>query len=323
MQQASGARLNGSLWPLSGRVQVLDEDDFVSQFVVDELVDGAGGEQKAITSSAHALLVTSYDVGRGVVGGVGVDCMGDVFLAESGAWIAYPKGHGAGSTDGVHFDDLIGIELGAVLHCVDEDLAERQHDVLACGLGQLRGKLSGKGHETVGSGEAAVDSEGDPAGACREDFNIFVRLVAGSCVACDAGDLVRVEGRSEASEDARAKSGDDLVRCAVRGENDALEIGPNDAHLLEEGEGFFDGAVGAGDDDTECAGAELVEGIDMPGGILEREIGGGEEFTDLAADRGLTVDDKNSAHGAFQGNGLILDQDNDSYEHDEEVKSAK
>jgi hypothetical protein len=37
----------------------------------------------------------------------------------------------------------------------------------------------------------------------------------------------------------------------------------------------------------------------------------------------LTVDDENSAHGAFQGDGLILDQDNDSYEHDEEVKSAK
>ena len=117
------------------------------------------------------------------------------------------------------------------------------------------------------------------------------------------GDLVRVEGRSEASEDARAKSGDDLVRCAVRSENDALEIGPNDAHLLEEGEGFFDGAVGAGDDDTECAGAESVEGIDMSGGILERQIGGGEEFTDLVADRGLTVDDENSAHGAFQGMG--------------------
>jgi hypothetical protein len=56
------------LWRWSGRVQVLDEKDFVSLFVVDEFVDGAGGEEEAITSGAHPLLVALHDVGRRIVG---------------------------------------------------------------------------------------------------------------------------------------------------------------------------------------------------------------------------------------------------------------
>src|ERR1700744_405605 len=123
--------------------------------------------------------------------------MGDGLLAEARTRIAYPKGHGAGSADGFHLDDLIRIERGAVLHRVDEDLAKRPHDLLTCGLGQLGGEFPGKGHETVSGGEAAVDSDGDPAGACGDDFNVFVRLVAGSCVASDAENLSRVEGRCE------------------------------------------------------------------------------------------------------------------------------
>src|SRR5580700_1062455 len=224
-------------------------------------------------------------------------CMGDGFLAESRARIAYPKGHGSGGADGVHLDDLIGIEPGAVLHRVDEDLAKRQHDLLTCGFGQLRGELSGKRHETVSGGEAAVDSDGDPARACGDDFDVFVRLVAGSCVARDAEDLVRVEGRCETSEDARTKSCDDLVGCAVRGEHYALEIGPYEPHLLEESESFIDDAVGAGDDDTEGTAAQPVECIDVAGGVLERQTSAAQEFADFAADWGLTVDDENSAHG--------------------------
>ena len=42
---------------LSRLIQVFNKDDFVSRLVVDELVNGAGGEEHAVTSGAHALLV--------------------------------------------------------------------------------------------------------------------------------------------------------------------------------------------------------------------------------------------------------------------------
>src|SRR5580698_9434350 len=96
----------------------------------------------------------------------------DGFLAKARARIADPEGHGAGGADGVHLDDLIGIELGAVLHRVDEDLPKRQHDLLTRSLRQLRSKLSGKGHETVSGGKTAVDSDGDPARARGDDFDV-------------------------------------------------------------------------------------------------------------------------------------------------------
>lgn len=54
--------------PLSWSIQVFDEYDFVSRFVVNEFVDCAGCEQHAITSSAHALLVAQNDVSCGVFG---------------------------------------------------------------------------------------------------------------------------------------------------------------------------------------------------------------------------------------------------------------
>jgi hypothetical protein len=45
------------LWLLIGVIQVLDEDDFVSCLVVDQLVHSARSEQHAVASGAHALLV--------------------------------------------------------------------------------------------------------------------------------------------------------------------------------------------------------------------------------------------------------------------------
>jgi hypothetical protein len=81
----------------------------------------------------------------------------------------------------------------------------------------------------------------------------------------------------------------------VGGEHDALEIGPDESHLLEEGESFFDDAVSAGDDDAESTAPQPMDCIDVAGGILERQTGGSQKLTDFAADRGLTGDDENSA----------------------------
>jgi hypothetical protein len=51
-------------------VEVLDEDGFVADFVVDEFVDGAGGEEKAVSSGAHAFFFAVGKVGGGVGRGV-------------------------------------------------------------------------------------------------------------------------------------------------------------------------------------------------------------------------------------------------------------
>jgi hypothetical protein len=49
-------------------VEVLDEDGFVADFVVDEFVDGTGGEEKAVASGAHAVFFPVRDVCSGVGG---------------------------------------------------------------------------------------------------------------------------------------------------------------------------------------------------------------------------------------------------------------
>jgi len=67
-------------------IEVFDEDGFVADFVVDEFVDCAAGEKKAVASGAHTFLLALPDLWAvGIVGGI---CGGGVterFLAEAGA----------------------------------------------------------------------------------------------------------------------------------------------------------------------------------------------------------------------------------------------
>src|ERR1700751_5278854 len=63
---------------------------------------------------------------------------------------------------------------------------------------------------------------------------------ARGCLACDGGDGWSVEGRGEAGEDPGAERGDDLLGGAVRGEHYALDAGPDEAHLVEQGQVFVD-----------------------------------------------------------------------------------
>src|SRR5882757_5833757 len=74
-------------------VEVFDEDGFVADFVVDQLVDGAACEKKAIASGAHAFLLALSDVGGGIVRGICRGCVTERFLTEAGAGVAYAKDH--------------------------------------------------------------------------------------------------------------------------------------------------------------------------------------------------------------------------------------
>jgi hypothetical protein len=128
----------------------------------------------------------------------------DGFLAEAGAGVAHAEDHGACGADGGDFDDLFGIEGGAVFHGVEEDLAEGLQDVVLGVFGELGAELFGEGEKAFGGDEAAVDAEGDPAGARGDDFDVVARLVVGGGAGGEVGDLVGVERRSEEAK-ARAR----------------------------------------------------------------------------------------------------------------------
>jgi len=54
----SARALNASrLLVVYGCIEILDEDDFVADGVVDQLVDGAACEEKAVSSGAHSLFL--------------------------------------------------------------------------------------------------------------------------------------------------------------------------------------------------------------------------------------------------------------------------
>src|ERR1700735_4356938 len=84
-------------------VEVFDEDGFVADFVVDEFVDGALGEEKAVAAGAHAFLLALGDVSGGIILGVREGSVADGFLTESGAGVADAKDHGARGADGGDF----------------------------------------------------------------------------------------------------------------------------------------------------------------------------------------------------------------------------
>ena len=285
------------------RVHIFDEQDFVSDFAVDQFVDDAACEQKAVASAAHSFLFAVRDVVEWIGRCVCDSGVVERFAAEAGAGVAYMEDHGASGLNGGDFDDLFGVEGCAVLHGVEEDLAEGLHELLTGVFGELGAELAGEGEEAFGGDDAAVYADRDPAGPGGEDLQVVAPLVVGCGAAGEVGDLVGIEGRSEAGEDAGAERGDDFDWRALMGEDDAFDAGADGAHLSEEGEVFFDGAVGAGEDDAEGAGAEFLEGVGVAGGVFHRKLGGGERVADSVTDLSVASDDENPAHGGLRGDG--------------------
>ena len=83
------------------------------------------------------------------------------------------------------------------------------------------------------------------------------------------GDGFRVEGRGEAGEDVGAERGDDFVGRAVRGEDDALDAGLDEAHLVELGQVFLDGGAWTGDGYGECLYPHALQRNDGSGRIFD------------------------------------------------------
>ena len=292
-------------WAVGG-ADVFDEEDFVSDFVVEEFVDGSAGEEEAESAGAHALFFAEAGVCGGVVGGIGDGGVGEGFGAESGARVADVEDAGACGADGGDFDDLIGIEGGAVLHGVEEDFAEALHDVLEGVAGEALGEVANEGEKAVGVDEAGDDADGDPSGARGDEFEVIVQLILRDGALGEAGDLGSVEGRGEAGEDAGAEGGDDVFSGALGGEDDALYAGMDEAHFFEQSEVFGDGAVGIGDDGGDGVVAQLEESVGVAGGeldgdgLLAQGVGNGE--TDL----GAVSNNENAAHRMVLGGSAIF-----------------
>ena len=100
------------------------------------------------------------------------------FMAEAGARVADVEDERSAGSDGGDFDHLLGIEGGAVLHGVEKDLAEADQDRISHVVLHLGAELSGEGHEALGGEEAAVGTDGDPAGAGGDDADVVVHEAA-------------------------------------------------------------------------------------------------------------------------------------------------
>ena len=95
-------------------------------------------------------------------------------MAEAGARVADVEDERSAGSDGGDFDHLLGIEGGTVLHGVEKDLAEAEHDLISHIALQLGAEFSGKGHKALGGEEAAVGADSDPAGAGGDDADVVV-----------------------------------------------------------------------------------------------------------------------------------------------------
>lgn len=162
----------GRLAGLVGGMDVFDEEDFVSDFVVDELVDGSLGEEQAVAAGAHALFVAEAGVRGGVFGGVGDGGVSDGFRTEAAAGVANIEDIGARGANGGDVDHLLGVERCAVFHGVEQNFAKGLHHVLERFVRQLLGEFAGEGHEAVCIDKARDHAHGDPSGACGDDFEV-------------------------------------------------------------------------------------------------------------------------------------------------------
>jgi len=278
-------------------VEVLDEKGFVADLAVEKFVDGTASEEKTEASGVLRLFFFLFVHKRdGVFAGVGDDVGADEFLAEAGARVADVEDDGSAGPHGGDVDPLFRIEGGAVLDGVEEYLAEPLQDLITREFVDLGAKFAGEAHEAVGGEEAAVGPDGDPAGAGGEDGDIVLEEIAGGCLARDGGDLLNVERRREAGEDMGAQGGDDLVRRAGGGKDDAFDGGTDEAHLFEKSQVLVDGGGGTGDDDGKGVRANALKGADGAGDVFDGDPGGGETVSDGVGGTVVAAYDENPAH---------------------------
>jgi hypothetical protein len=82
----------------------------------------------------------------------------------------------------------------------------------------------------------------------------------------------------------------------VRGEHDALDAGPDESHLVEQGQVFFDGGAWAGDGDGEGPCTHVLQSEDGSGRELNGDTRSGEEICDGVSDRIVASDDEDPTH---------------------------
>src|SRR5271169_2830160 len=92
-----------------------------------------------------------------------------------------------------------------------------------------------------------------------------------------------VERRGEASEDPCAEGRDDFGRSTLMSEDDALYSRPDAAHLLQQGEIFLDGAIGAGDNNSEGSHPQTLQGVSVPNRIFYGNLGSRDCIADFVA----------------------------------------
>ena len=107
----------------------------------------------------------------------------------------------------------------------------------------------------------------------------------------------RGQGRGEAGEDVGAERGDDFVGRAVRGEDDVLDAGLDEAHLVELGQVFLDGGAWTGDGDGEGLYTHALQSNDGSGRIFDGDTSSGEDVSNGVSDRVVASDDEDSTHG--------------------------
>jgi len=127
-------------------------------------------------------------------------------------------------------------------------------------------------------------------------MDVVAPLTVGGGAAGQVRDVVGVKRRGEAGEDTGTQGGDYTIGSAVAGQDDALYTGPDGAHLFEQGQVFVKSAVGAGDDDPKGSLAQALQGVDMPGRMLQRQTRSFECAADLLAHLRVTSNDEDPAH---------------------------
>jgi hypothetical protein len=83
---------------------------------------------------------------------------------------------------------------------------------------------------------------------------------------------------------------------AVRGEHDALDAGPDEAHLVEQGQVFVYGGAWTCDGDREGPCAHALQSDEGSGREFDGDTRSREEIYDGLSDRVIASDDEDSTH---------------------------
>ena len=224
-----------------------------------------------------------------IVRGIGHRGVRNLVEVKTGAVVGDAAGDHAVGANVFELDIFGGIELASVFDGVVEQFAQGDGDFHAFRFGQ-HGNFLQKLQQAVGGFEIAARLEAEPFGSGGNDFDAVVPAGTFVDAANHFGEGDGRKGRGEITESVFAHGVDDVLRSAVRGEDEQTAVRADAANFAQQQNIFVAGVAFAGDDQVVGAGGDEFE----RGGVGRRALDdpgfGIEDAGEQGVDGGVAFD---------------------------------